>query len=183
MMIDRIEIFVTGLTARVQRIMSSGSYDTGPAERLLSKPVLVKIHADGVVGCAQIRPISPGHFVADTTHSVVAAIREIYGPALLGRSIFDIESINEMFDNRLADNPAARAVLDIALRDAMGKALNTPLHELIGGCCQPRIPLEWSVSMAEDTATMVAEARRRSGIRHPRVASRWRIAGAGGRTS
>ena len=159
-MIDRIEIFVTALSQRVQRIFSSGAYDTGPSERVLGKPVLVKIYADGVVGCAQIRPISPGHFVADTTHSVVAAIKEIYGPALLGKSIFDVESINEIFDNRLANNPAARAVLDIALYDAMGKALNTPLYNLIGGCCQPRIPLEWSVSMAEETATMVAESRR-----------------------
>ena len=159
-MIDRIEIFVTALSARVQRIFSSGSYDTGPAERLLSKPVLVKVYADGVVGCAQIRPISPGHFVSDTTHSAVAAIREIYGPALIGKSIFDIEAINEIFDARLAGNPAARAVLDIAVRDAMGKALNMPLYNLIGGCCQPRIPLEWSVSMAEDVGTMVAEAKR-----------------------
>jgi len=159
-MIERIEIFVTALAERVQRIMSSGSYDTGPAASLLGKPVLVKIHADGVIGVAQIRPISPGHFVADTTHSAVAAIREIYGPALLGRSIFDVEAINELFDQRLANNPAARAVLDIALRDAIGKALNTPLYNLIGGCCQPRIPLEWSVSMAEDSATMVAESRR-----------------------
>ena len=159
-MIERIEIFVTGLPVRVQRIFSSGSYDTGPAEQLLSKPVLVKIHADGVVGCAQIRPISPGHFVADTTHGAVAAIKEIYGPALIGKSIFDIESINEMFDARLANNPAARAVLDIAVRDAMGKALNQPLYNLLGGCCQPRIPLEWSVSMADEISTMVAEAKR-----------------------
>ncbi len=159
-MIDRIEIFVTALSARVQRIFSSGSYDTGPAERLLGKPVLVKIYADGVVGLGQIRPISPGHFVADTTQSVVAAIKEIYGPALLGKSIFDIEAINEIFDLRLANNPAARAVLDIAVYDAVGKALKTPVHNLIGGCCQPRIPLEWSVSMADEVATMVAEARR-----------------------
>jgi L-alanine-DL-glutamate epimerase-like enolase superfamily enzyme len=159
-MIDRIEIFVTALSQRLQRIVSSGSYDTGPTERLLGKPVLVKIYAEGVVGVGQIRPISPGHFVADTTQSVVAAIREIYGPALLGKSIFDIEAINEAFDLRLAGNPAARAVLDIALYDAMGKALGTPVHNLIGGCCQPRIPLEWSVSMAEDVATMVAEAKR-----------------------
>ena len=113
-MIDRIEIFVTALSARVQRIFSSGAYDTGPAERLLGKPVLVKMYADGVVGLGQIRPISPGHFVADTTQSVVAAITEVYGPALLGKSIFDIETINETFDLRLAGNPAARAVLDIA---------------------------------------------------------------------
>jgi L-alanine-DL-glutamate epimerase-like enolase superfamily enzyme len=159
-MIERIEIFVTALAARVQRIFSSGSYDTGPAERLLGKPVLVKIHADGIVGCAQIRPISPGHFVPDTTQSVVAAIREIYAPALLGRSIFDVEAINEVFASRLAGNPAARAVLDIALYDAMGKALRAPVHNLIGGCCQPRIPLEWSVSMADDIAVMIAEAKR-----------------------
>jgi L-alanine-DL-glutamate epimerase-like enolase superfamily enzyme len=159
-MIDRIEIFVTALAARVQRIFSSGSYDTGPAERLLGKPVLVKVYADGVVGCAQIRPISPGHFVADTTQSSVSAIREIYAPALIGKSIFDIETINEMFDNRLAGNPAARAVLDIAIRDAMGKALGRPLYDLIGGCCQPRIPLEWSVSMADDVSTMIAESKR-----------------------
>src|SRR6478735_7731367 len=159
-MIDRIEIFVTALSERLQRIFASGSYDTGPAERLLSKPVLVKIYADGVVRYAQIRPISPGHFVADTTQSVVAAIKEVYGPALLGKSMFDMEACNEMFDNRLANNPAARAVLDIALRDAMGKALNTPLYNLIGGCCQPRIALEWSVSMADDIAVMIGESRR-----------------------
>src|SRR6185503_20846729 len=99
-MIERIEIFVTALSARLQRIFSSGTYDTGPAERVLGKPVLVKIYAEGVVGCAQIRPISPGHFVADTTQSAVAAIKEIYGPALLGKSIFDLAAISEMFDNR-----------------------------------------------------------------------------------
>ena len=159
-MIDRIEIFVTALTTRVQRIFSSGSYDTGPLERVLGKPVLVKIHADGVTGLGHIRPISPGHFVADTTQSVVAAIKEVYGPALLGKSIFDIEAINEIFTLRLNGNPAARATLDIALYDAVGKALKTPVHNLIGGCCQPRIPLEWSVSMADDVAVMIAEAKR-----------------------
>ena len=159
-MIDRIEIFVTALTTRVQRIFSSGSYDTGPLDRVLGKPVLVRIHADGVTGYGHIRPISPGHFVADTTQSVVAAIKEVYGPALLGKSIFDIEAINEIFTLRLNGNPAARATLDIALYDAMGKALKTPVHNLIGGCCQPRIPLEWSVSMADDVAVMIAEAKR-----------------------
>jgi muconate cycloisomerase len=159
-MIDRIEIFVTELPVRVQRIFSSGSWDTGPSGRILGKPILVRIHADGVVGCAQIRPISPGHFLADTTQSVVAAIKEIYGPALLGRRIFDIEGINEMFDMRLAGNPSARAVLDVALYDAMGKALNTPVHNLMGGCNQPRIPLEWSVSLADDPGKIVAEATR-----------------------
>ncbi len=159
-MIDRIEIFITALSQRLQRVFSSGVYDTGPADSLLGKHVLVKIYADGVVGCAQVRPISPGHFVADTAPSVFSAIKEVYGPALLGKSIFDFETVNAMFDNRLAGNPAARSVLDIALHDAAGKALQTPVYNLIGGCCQPRIPLEWSVSMADDIGVIVAEATR-----------------------
>jgi muconate cycloisomerase len=42
----------------------------------------------------------------------------------------------------------------------MGKALGLPIHKLIGGCCQPVIPLEWSVSLADDVNVMIAEARR-----------------------
>ena len=159
-MIERIEIFVTELPVRVQRIFSSGAYDTGPSKQILGKPVLVKVFADGVVGFGQIRPITPGHFLADTTQGMVAAIKEIYGKNLIGKSLFDIESANEMFGLRLAGNPCARAALDIALLDAMGKALNVPVHKLIGGCCQPRIPLEWSVSLANDVETIVNEATR-----------------------
>lgn len=158
--IDRIEIFVTELPVRVQRVFSSGSYDTGPPQQQLGKPVLVKLYGEGIVGCAQIRPISPGHFVADTTLSVVAAIQHVYAPVLIGKDPFDLEAIGCALDARLAGNPAARAVLDIALHDFIGKATGRPVHKLIGGCCQPRIPLEWSVSMADDAGVMVAEARR-----------------------
>lgn len=160
MKVERVEIFITQLSQRLQRIFSSGVYDTGPADSLLGKHVLVKIHAGGVTGIAQVRPISPGHFVADTAPSVFSAIKEVYGPALIGQSIFDFETVNAIFDNRLAGNPAARSVLDIALHDAAGKALNTPVYNLLGGCCQPHIPLEWSVSMAEDVGVVIAEAKR-----------------------
>lgn len=158
--IDRIEVFVTQLPVRLQRTIASGSFDTGPPEQILGKPVLVRVHAEGVTGYGQIRPITPAHFVADTTQSVVTAITEIYGPLMLGRSVFDFESLAETFDARLPANPAARAVIDNALYDAAGKALDTPVFNLLGGCCQPHIPLEWSVSMAADVGTMVAEAKR-----------------------
>ena len=159
-MIDRIEVFVTELPTRIQRTFSSGSWDTGAPKQLLGKPVLVKIFADGVVGYGQIRPISPGHFVADTVHSTVAAITEIYGPLLIGRELADLESMHELFNSRLAGNPAARAVLDIAIHDALGKAFGVPVHKLIGGRCQSKIPLEWSVSFSNDVAMMIREAER-----------------------
>jgi L-alanine-DL-glutamate epimerase-like enolase superfamily enzyme len=160
MAIERIEVFVTDLPGRLQRQVSSGAYDTGPSGSLLGKPVLVKIYADGVVGYGQIRPITPGHFLPDTVHSMVGAITEIYGPRLIGRELFDIEAVWSMFDRALPGNVNARAALDHALHDALGKALGVPVYNLLGGLCQPRIPLEWSVSMADDTATMIKDAMR-----------------------
>jgi len=158
--IDRIEVLVTDLTVRLQRQVSSGAYDTGPTGSLLGKPVLVKIHADGVTGYGQIRPISPGHFMPDTVHSMVAAITEIYGPRLIGRELLDYEAVLAMFDQALPANMNARAAIDHALHDAAGKALNLPAYRLLGGLCQPRIPLEWSVSMAADPRTMIEDAER-----------------------
>jgi L-alanine-DL-glutamate epimerase-like enolase superfamily enzyme len=160
MAIDRIEVLVTDLTVRVQREISSGAYDTGATGTLIGKPVLVKIHADGVTGYGQIRPISPGHFIPDTVHSVVAAITEVYGPRLIGKDILDLEPTLAMFDQALPGNMNARAALDHALHDAIGKALKLPVYRLLGGLCQQRIPLEWSVSMAADVGKMIGDAER-----------------------
>lgn len=159
MKIERVDIVVTELAGRLRRTLSSGPYDTGPAGSPMGKPVLVRIHAEGVVGYGQVRPTAPGHFVPDTTHSVVSAIRDIYAPYLIGTDIFDIEQTWSRFDALLPFNSNARAAIDFALHDAMGKALGLPVHKLIGGLSQPRIPLEWSISL-DKIETMVADARR-----------------------
>jgi L-alanine-DL-glutamate epimerase-like enolase superfamily enzyme len=144
MKIERIEVFVTDLPSRLTREISSGAWDTGPPGSLLGKPVLVKIYAEGVVGFGQVRPISPGHFVPDTTHSVFAAVTEIYGPRLIGHDLCDFERMWAMFNGALPGNMVARAVLDHAVHDALGKSLGIPVYQLLGGLCQPKIPLEWS---------------------------------------
>ncbi|MFI5614864.1 mandelate racemase/muconate lactonizing enzyme family protein [Amycolatopsis sp. NPDC051903] len=160
MKIERVDIVVTELAGRVRRTMSSGGYDTGPAGTPMGKPVLVRIHAEGVVGYGQVRPTAPGHFVPDTVHSVIAAIREIYGPYLIGKDVFDIARTWDDFDRILPFNSNARAAVDFALHDAMGKAAGLPVHKLIGGACQSRIPLEWSISLADDVRTMIDDAER-----------------------
>lgn len=160
MKIERIEVLVVELPTRLQRTFSSGSWDTGPAGQLLGKPVFVKIHAQGVTGVAQVRPISPGHFLADTVHSVTTSIVDILGPLLIGKRITDFEANDQLLSSRLHGNPTARAVLDIALHDAMGKALGVPICDLIGGRSQDVLPLEWSVSLYDDVAKMIDDARR-----------------------
>jgi L-alanine-DL-glutamate epimerase-like enolase superfamily enzyme len=60
----------------------------------------------------------------------------------------------------------ARAAIDHALHDAAGKALNLPVYKLLGGLCQPLIPLEWSVGLAapEKMAEDVQRAMEEYGI-------------------
>ena len=149
MRIERIEIRVTDLTTRLQRQRSTGPYDTGAPGALLGKPVLVKIYAEGIVGYGQIRPLAPHHSMPDTYATMISMIKEVCGPRLIGQSIFDVEGIHALFDSLAPANFMARAAIDAALYDAMGKATNQPVYNLIGGLAQPRIPLEWSISMAD----------------------------------
>ena len=159
MKIDRIEIFVTDLPIRIQRLSSSGTYDTGAMGSLLGKPVMVRVFAEGLVGTGQIRPIAPSHFLPDTGAGMVAAIRDIYAPRMIGRSIFDLEAIIAEFDRTLPGNVQARAAVDHALHDAIGKALNQPVYNLLGGRCYDRIPLEWSVGMHHEIGGMIEECQ------------------------
>lgn len=160
MKIERIELRVTDLSERLQRMRSTGAYDTGAPGALIGKPVLVKVYAEGVVGYGQIRPLAPHHSLPDTYASMFAAIREVCAPKLVSKRVCDIEQITAELDRIAPFNFMARAALDHALYDAFGKAVGLPVHALIGGLCQPRIPLEWSISMADDVGRMVDDARK-----------------------
>ena len=122
--------------------------------------MLVKIYAEGVVGYGQIRPLAPHHAMPDTYAAMISTIKDVCGAQLLGQRIFDVENIHCLFDRMASANYMARAAVDAALYDAMGKAVTQPVYNLIGGLAQPRIPLEWSISMAPDPKRMVADAER-----------------------
>ena len=158
--IERIDVHVTDLPGRLRRRMSSGGYDTGAGGSGIGKPVLIKLHAGGIVGLGQIRPISPGHWMPDTVYSMLHAITDYYGPRLIGMDAFDMAGIAHMFDMTLPNNPNARAAIDHALHDLIGKATGQPVYNLLGGLRQTDVPLEWSVSMQDTREEMVEEAVR-----------------------
>ena len=118
--------------------------------------------AEGIVGYGQIRPLAPYHVMSDTYASMIAMIKDVCGARLLGRSIFDVEGIHAIFDTLAPANFMARAAFDIALYDAIGKAAGRPIYNLIGGLCQERIPLEWSISMASGVRPEEDGGRRRA---------------------
>ncbi|MDQ0689354.1 mandelate racemase/muconate lactonizing enzyme family protein [Arthrobacter sp. W4I7] len=93
--------------------------------------VLVRVYTDdGVVGLADAppRPYTYG----ETQESIVAIIDKIFAPQLAGIEIVDRERIHAVL-RRTVNNQVAKGAIDVAVWDAIGKALGTPVHKLLGG--------------------------------------------------
>ena len=112
MRVDRVELFVTDLPARLRRRSAGSGSDTGEPGDVMGKPILLKLYADGLAGYGQVRPTGRNHWLPDTSLSVVATLRDYYGPLLLGADITDLERLWTEFDRTLPANGPARAVID-----------------------------------------------------------------------
>lgn len=93
--------------------------------------VLIRIHTDeGLVGIADTppRPYTYG----ETQASIIAVVRDIFGPQLAGLDPLDREKAQRIM-GRTVHNDTAKGAVDIALWDLIGKSLGTPVHKLLGG--------------------------------------------------
>ncbi len=118
--------------------------------------VLVRVHTDdGLVGVAEAppRPFTYG----ETQESIVAVLRTLFAPAVIGSSAFDREAIGAKVA-RTVGNPAAKAALDMALWDVIGQALGQPVTTLLGGYTD-RMRVAHMLGFAPPAA-MVDEAER-----------------------
>jgi len=92
--------------------------------------VLVRITTDdGLVGHAEAppRPYTYG----ETAASIVAAVRDLFAPVLVGADPFARERLRADLARTVANN-TARGAIDIALWDLIGQACGQPVHVLLG---------------------------------------------------
>ncbi|MEX0427991.1 mandelate racemase/muconate lactonizing enzyme family protein [Nocardioides sp. DS6] len=118
--------------------------------------VLVRVHTDdGVVGVAEAppRPFTYG----ETQAGIVAVIDQIFGPQVTGLTLLEREVVQARL-GRTIGNPTAKAAIDMAMWDALGKTLDLPVSELLGGYTD-RMRVSHMLGF-EEPATMVAEAER-----------------------
>lgn len=80
-------------------------------------------------------------------------------PAVLGEDPFRIAWIVQKMDLVLDGAEEAKAGIEIALWDILGKSLNTPIYNLLGGKVRDRIPLSYSIpwGLPEDMAELASE--------------------------
>jgi L-Ala-D/L-Glu epimerase / N-acetyl-D-glutamate racemase len=92
--------------------------------------VLVRITTDdGLVGHGEAppRPYTYG----ETAASIVAAVRDLFSPVLVGADPFARERLRADLARTVANN-AARGAIDVALWDLVGQACGQPVHVLLG---------------------------------------------------
>lgn len=77
-----------------------------------------------------IGEVSPSTFYGESEGTVKAAL-ELFRNEL-GNDPFAIEGVLEKINSRIAGNFSAKAGIDLALHDLIGKRLNQPVHKLLG---------------------------------------------------
>ncbi|MGM0928250.1 MAG: enolase C-terminal domain-like protein [Actinomycetota bacterium] len=124
MKIERIEAIPYAIPYTHPLKFASGEVTT-------AEHVLLRVHTDtGLVGVADAppRPYTYG----ETQASIVAIVEQVFAPQVTGMDVLDRGKIHAVL-NRTIHNQVAKGALDIALWDLMGKAMETPVHKLLGG--------------------------------------------------
>ncbi len=120
--------------------------------------VLVRIESeDGVVGWGEAAsaPVMTGETVA----SMMAAV-ELMTPGLLKHAADDFAGAALAMEARLYGNTGAKAAIDIALHDLVGRATGRPVYALLGARARRRMPV-LAVIGSPDAAADLHDAQER----------------------
>lgn len=127
----------------------------------------MRLHTDeGVSGIGEA-PHMAGYSGAGETQATVAIqLRNRLLPVMFGKDPMQIEARQLDLERAVPWNPRAKSAVNMALYDLVGRALNTPVYNLLGGLVRDRVPLSWSVPIMEhDAAVADAEDAVGRGIR------------------
>jgi muconate cycloisomerase len=125
--------------------------------------VILRLHTDeGLTGLGEATVMREwggdhGIYYGESPGTTLTVLQEDLFPAIRGRDPFDVEQVLEVMDRTIKGYPYAKAAIDLALHDIIGKASGLPVHQLLGGCYRDRIPLAQSLGIME-TDKAVAEA-------------------------
>ncbi|WP_078408896.1 mandelate racemase/muconate lactonizing enzyme family protein [Priestia abyssalis] len=125
MIISKAEVYGIRLPLKKPFVVSYASYDSIPS-------VIVKLTTDnGIVGYGEA--VGDEHVTGESIHTVLAVLQHQLLPAVIGKNPFNIEQLHETMNAVTYRNPAAKAAVDIACYDLMGKASGQPVYNLLGG--------------------------------------------------
>ncbi|WP_171133654.1 MULTISPECIES: mandelate racemase/muconate lactonizing enzyme family protein [unclassified Ruegeria] len=121
----------------------------------------------GLKGWGEVCPIP--HYLPAYAKGVPIAVTEL-APLLLGATPMGIEAKMAELKAFLPGHSYAKSIIDIALWDLFGKAINLPVYTLLGGRRCADMPLYHSITCtAPDQMAQIARVAFQSGIRQFQV--------------
>ncbi len=125
---------------------------------------LVRLRTDeGLEGWGEITPL--GNRYLPTHWAEVRAALRTLAPALIGLDPTNVSAIRRGMDHELLGGGYAKAAIDVACWDLLGKAAGLPISTLLGGVLQEDFPLYEAVPLRSpaEMAAFVVE-RQEAGI-------------------
>ncbi|WP_257347303.1 mandelate racemase/muconate lactonizing enzyme family protein [Pseudalkalibacillus decolorationis] len=153
MKITAIHLYAIHLPLRVPFVVSYHSYNHMPS-------VIVKLETDeGIVGYGE--GVADEHVTGETWESTYHILKNTLAPVILGSNPKNIENLHDIMNGAIYGAPTAKAAIDIACFDLIGKKLGQPAYQLIGGRYHDKFPITHVLSIkepehiAEEAASMV----------------------------
>ena len=115
--------------------------------------VIVRMYSDnGFCGLGESDPLAG--FSAESVESVMAAIRNYVGPAVMGMDPGNLAALHMKMDAAMLEAPFAKAAIDVAAHDLLGRALGVPVYQLLGGRVRDQIPMVWAIGGGKPEANV-----------------------------
>jgi len=160
MKITKAELFLTKVpVTRAHKMAIGTTYH--------QECVYLKLYTDeGIVGLGEAPHMIRHSGYGETQQTVASSLRDFLIPAVLGKDPFRIEEHQVAMDRVLPWNGRAKSAVNMALYDIVGKALDTPVYNLLGGKCRDAMLLSWSIPIVDfDAGVKEAEEMMKKGIR------------------
>ena len=123
---------IVGLEAFPIEIPWKHSFKIATALYTTQPYVIIKLYTDSdVVGYGEACPCY--EFTGETTGTVMSILKERIFPSISGEDAFNIEAITKRMDEAAVGNASAKGAVDMAIYDVLGKTLNQPVYNLLGG--------------------------------------------------
>lgn len=141
----------------------------GHTARLGEGYVVLRLQLEnGVVGWGEAQVIGTwggdhGARYGETPKMTATAIKEILLPAIAGANVTEIEQVHARMNRALRGYPYAKAAIDVAMHDAVGKMYGLPVYQLLGGKVRDGAAVAHSIgimdadSAAREAAEVIAE--------------------------
>lgn len=112
--------------------------------------LLVRIATeDGLEGIGEGVTAGGPWWGGESVETMKATIDHYLAAVLVGEEASRIEYLLQKMDRIAAANPFAKAAIEMACYDLLGKSLSVPLYRLLGGLYRESLPVLWAVGAGE----------------------------------